>query len=72
VSHILAYHEVSGNVWAWGPVCHVISDVVILSVPVQNINGALSAWTMDQEVLDRFRSAVNSSGEVDLPNRSSR
>lgn len=57
VSHSLGFDECSANQWAFGPICNVISDVVLLPTPVYH-RGALSVWALLPEALTEVRKQV--------------
>eukprot|EP00931_Biecheleriopsis_adriatica_P060084 TRINITY_DN36069_c0_g1_i1.p1 TRINITY_DN36069_c0_g1~~TRINITY_DN36069_c0_g1_i1.p1 ORF type:complete len:242 (+),score=32.24 TRINITY_DN36069_c0_g1_i1:57-728(+) len=48
--HKLKRGEKAENPWALGPICWEIDRAVPLDPPIENVNGKLSLWSVDQAV----------------------
>ena len=40
----MPYAEAGDDVWASGPICNFIEDVITLDEPILDVKGALSTW----------------------------
>ena len=58
LSHALPLASCSISPWASGPVCHVISKVLVLEQPVLNVKGFLGTWAMADDVAKVVREQV--------------
>ena len=59
ISHSLDQRECTICPWATGPVCNIVSDVVVLPTPVPH-KGALSCWKISADVLPRIQASLAS------------
>ena len=58
ISHALPVAHCSRSAWASGPVCHVISKVLVLERPVLHVKGFLGTWKMTADVATMVRAQV--------------
>ena len=58
ICHALPVANCSISPWASGPICHVISKVLVFEEPVLNVKGFLGTWKMTDDVARMVREQV--------------